>query len=87
MGKLVLLSVVFGSLLAASSAQAAIPDVFGGAVTCTVVGRRRQCGTVPSSDADPGVAAPLRAGTALRSTSRSRFPAVSKSEPAMATTP
>ena len=71
MRKLVLVSVVFGTLLAASSAQAAIPDVFGGAVTCTVVGQQRQCGTEPSSDADPGAAAPLRAGTGLRSTSRS----------------
>ena len=35
MRKLVLVSVVFGSLLAASSAHATIPNVFGGALTCT----------------------------------------------------
>ncbi len=53
MRKLVLVSVVLGSLLAASSAQAAIPDVFGGAVTCSVAADGvRECGnTSPRSPA------------------------------------
>jgi dienelactone hydrolase len=51
MRKLVLVSVVFGSLLLASSAQAAIPSVFGGAVTCSVAGDGvRECGTDESDD-------------------------------------
>jgi dienelactone hydrolase len=55
MRKLVLLSVVAGSLIAVPGAQAAIPDVFGGAVTCSVAGDGvRECGTV-SSDAGAGV--------------------------------
>jgi hypothetical protein len=50
MRKLVLLSVVFGSLLAAPSAQAAINDVFGGDVTCSVAADGvRECGTGSSS--------------------------------------
>jgi X-Pro dipeptidyl-peptidase (S15 family) len=53
MRKLVLVSVVLGSLLAASSAQAAIPNVLGGAVTCSVAGDGvRECGnTSPRSTA------------------------------------
>jgi hypothetical protein len=60
MRKLVLVSVVFGSLLVASSAQAAIPDVFGSAITCTTAGDGvRECGstsprsTAPSWDGTP----------------------------------
>jgi X-Pro dipeptidyl-peptidase-like protein len=60
MRKLLLVSVVFGSLLVASSAQAAIPDVFGGAVSCTTAGDGvRECGstsprsTAPSWDGTP----------------------------------
>jgi Acetyl xylan esterase (AXE1) len=55
MRKLVLLvSVMAGSLLLAPSAQAAIPDVFGGAVTCSVAGDGvRECGVV-SSDSGAG---------------------------------
>src|SRR3954454_810660 len=53
MRKLVLVSVVLGSLSAAASAQAAIPNVFGG-VTCTDTGTQRQCGTDTSSDAGAG---------------------------------
>jgi dienelactone hydrolase len=55
MRKLVLVSVVIGSLLAAASAQAAIPNVFGGALTCTDAGNQRQCGTDASSDAGAGI--------------------------------
>jgi hypothetical protein len=48
MRKLVLVSVVFGSLLAASSAQAAIPSALG--VTCNVAADGvRECGTGSSS--------------------------------------
>jgi dienelactone hydrolase len=55
MRKLVLVLVVFGSLLAASSAHAAIPNVFGGALTCTTAGDGvRECGTDTSSDAGAG---------------------------------
>ena len=54
MRKLVLVSVVFGSLLAASSAHATIPNVFGGALTCTDAGTQRQCGTDTSSDSGSG---------------------------------
>jgi dienelactone hydrolase len=51
MRKLVLLvSVIAGSLLFAPSAQAAITNVFGGALTCTDAGTQRQCGTDASSD-------------------------------------
>ena len=60
MRKLVLVSVVLGSLLAAPAAHAAIPNVFGGAVTCTVAGDGvRECGnttprsTAPSWDTTP----------------------------------
>jgi predicted acyl esterase len=60
MRKLVLVSVVFGSLLVASSAEAAIPSVFGGAVTCSVAADGvRECGntsprsTAPSWDGTP----------------------------------
>jgi predicted acyl esterase len=55
MRKLVLMSVVAGSLLLAPSAQAAITDVFNGALTCVVVGQQRQCGTDASSDAGAGI--------------------------------
>ncbi len=53
MRKLVLVSAIVGSLFAASSAQAAIPSVFGGTVTCTVAGDGvRECGsTAPRSTA------------------------------------
>ncbi len=51
MRKLVLLvSVVAGSLLLAPSAQAAITEVFNGALTCVEVAQQRQCGTDTSSD-------------------------------------
>jgi dienelactone hydrolase len=54
MRKLVLLvSVVLGSLLLAPSAQAAISNVFDGALTCTDVGNQRQCGTEASDDSQP----------------------------------
>jgi dienelactone hydrolase len=55
MRKLVLVSIVFGSLLVAPSAHATIGSVFGGAVSCSVVGQQRQCGTEPSDDAGAGV--------------------------------
>jgi hypothetical protein len=58
MRKLVLVSVVFGSLLAASSAQAAIPSALG--ITCTTASDNvRECGstaprsTSPSWDSTP----------------------------------
>ncbi|HKH42127.1 MAG TPA: CocE/NonD family hydrolase [Solirubrobacterales bacterium] len=55
MRKLVLLSVVVGSLLLAPGAQAAITDAFGGALTCTEAGDGvRECGVV-SSDGGAGV--------------------------------
>jgi hypothetical protein len=56
MRKLVLLlSVVVGSLLLAPSAQAAIPDVFGGEIDCEVAADGvRECGVV-SSDSGMGV--------------------------------
>ena len=51
MRKLVLVSIVFGSLLAAPSAQAAIPNALGGALTCSVAGDGvRECGTNASDD-------------------------------------
>jgi dienelactone hydrolase len=50
MRKLLLLSVVAGSLLLAPSANAAITDVFNGALTCSTVGQQRQCGTDTSND-------------------------------------
>ncbi len=60
MRKLVLLSVLAGALLVAPGAQAAIPSVFGGAVTCTVAADNvRECGstsprsTAPSWDGTP----------------------------------
>jgi dienelactone hydrolase len=54
MRKLVMLvSVIAGSLLLAPSAQAAISDVFDGALTCTDVGNQRQCGTDASDDSQP----------------------------------
>jgi dienelactone hydrolase len=55
MRKLVVMSAILGSLLAASSAHAAIPSVFGGAVSCTVAGDGvRECGTDASSDSGLG---------------------------------
>jgi dienelactone hydrolase len=52
---LLLVSVIAGSLLLAPSAQAAIPDVFGGALTCTPAGDGvRECGTDTSSDGGAG---------------------------------
>jgi dienelactone hydrolase len=55
MRKLVLVSVVFGSLLAASSAHAAIPNVFNGALSCTTAGDGvRECGTDASDDSGAG---------------------------------
>ena len=52
MRKLALVSVVFGLLLLAPSAQAAIPNLFSGALTCTVAGDGvRECGTDASNDA------------------------------------
>ena len=52
MRNLALVSVVFGLLLLAPSAQAAIPNLFGGALTCTVAGDGvRECGTDASNDA------------------------------------
>jgi predicted acyl esterase len=55
MRKLALLSVVAGALIVAPGAQAAIPSVFNGAVSCSTAGDGvRECGTV-SSDAGPGV--------------------------------
>src|SRR4051812_35102722 len=49
MRKLVLVSVVFGSLLAASSAHATIPSALG--LTCTVAGDNvRECGTGTSNN-------------------------------------
>jgi predicted acyl esterase len=60
MRKLVLVSIVFGSLLLAPSAHAAIPSVFGGAVSCGVAADGvRECGntsprsTAPSWDGTP----------------------------------
>jgi dienelactone hydrolase len=60
MRKLVLWSVFAGALLVAPGAQAAIPSVFGGAVTCTVAADNvRECGstsprsTAPSWDGTP----------------------------------
>jgi Acetyl xylan esterase (AXE1) len=60
MRKLVLISVVAGSLLVAPGAQAAIPSVLGGTVTCSVASDGvRQCGsssprsTSPSWDRTP----------------------------------
>jgi predicted acyl esterase len=52
MRKLLLVSVIAGSLLLAPSAQAAIPDVFDGVVTCTANATDgvRECGTGTSSD-------------------------------------
>jgi fermentation-respiration switch protein FrsA (DUF1100 family) len=54
MRKLVLVSAIVGSLFAASNAQAAIPNVFGGALTCTDAGTQRQCGTDTSDDSGAG---------------------------------
>jgi dienelactone hydrolase len=51
MRKLLLLSVVAGSLLLAPSANAAITDVFNGDLPCSTVGQQRQCGTDTSNDA------------------------------------
>ena len=52
---LLLVSVIAGSLLLVPSAQAAIPDVFDGALTCTVAGDGvRECGTDTSSDGGAG---------------------------------
>jgi dienelactone hydrolase len=50
MRKLLLLSVVAGSLLLAPSANAAITDVFNGELACSTVGQQRQCGTDTSND-------------------------------------
>ena len=67
MRKLVVVSIMFGSLLVASSAQAAIPSALG--VTCSVAADGvRECGSTRRP------AAPHRAGTARRSTSTSRSP-------------
>jgi dienelactone hydrolase len=73
MRKLVLMFVVLGSLLVAPAAHAAIPDVFGGAVTCTVAADGvRECGntsprsTAPSWDGTPidvNVAFPAASGS------------------------
>ena len=57
MRKLVLLvSVVAGLLFLAPSAQAAIPSVFGGAVTCAAnpTDQVRECGTGDSDDVGAG---------------------------------
>ncbi len=53
MRRFVVAAVVLGALWVAPSAQAAIPDVFGGAVTCTLQGDNdRVCGnTSPRSTA------------------------------------
>jgi Acetyl xylan esterase (AXE1) len=67
MRKLVLISVVAGSLLLAPSAQAAITEIFNGELACVEVGQQRQCGTDESSDADAGVrsTAPSWDGTSI----------------------
>ncbi len=67
MRKLLLLSVVGGSLLLAPSANAAITNVFNGELTCNTVGQQRQCGTDESSDQDAGVrsTAPSWDGTSI----------------------
>jgi hypothetical protein len=56
MRKLMLLSVVVASLLLAPSAHAAIPNVFGGALTCSVDAGDgvRECGTDQSDDSGMG---------------------------------
>ena len=73
MRKLVLVSAVLGSLYVAPAAHAAIPDVLGGAVTCTTaVDGVRECGntsprsTAPSWDGTPidvNVAFPAASGS------------------------
>lgn len=73
MRKLVLVAVVLGSLLVAPAAHAAIPDVLGGVVTCSVAGDGvRECGntsprsTAPSWDGtriDVNVAFPAASGS------------------------
>jgi predicted acyl esterase len=67
MRKLVLLvSVIAGSLLFAPSAHAAIPNVFGGAVTCTPAGDQvRECGTGSSSNDTVRSTAPSWDGTPI----------------------
>ncbi|HKG36093.1 MAG TPA: CocE/NonD family hydrolase [Solirubrobacterales bacterium] len=66
MRKLVLVSAILGSLLAASSAQAAITDVFGGAVTCSVAGDGvRECGTGSSANDTVRSTAPTWDGTPI----------------------
>jgi hypothetical protein len=56
MRKLALLSVVAGALIAAPGAQAAIPDVFDGDLSCTAnpTDGVRECGTGTSSDSGMG---------------------------------
>lgn len=67
MRKLVLLvSVIAGSLLFAPTAHAAIPDVFGGAVTCSVAGDGvRECGTGSSNSDTVRSTAPSWDGTPI----------------------
>jgi predicted acyl esterase len=67
MRKLLLLSVVAGSLLLAPSAQAAIPNVFDGAVTCTANATDgvRECGTGGSSGDTVRSTAPSWDGTPI----------------------
>jgi predicted acyl esterase len=67
MRKLVLVSVIFGSLLAAPSAHAAINDVFGGAVSCTPnpTDNVRECGTGSSSNDTVRSTAPSWDGTPI----------------------
>ena len=74
MRKLVLVSVVLGSLLAASSAHAAIPDVFGGSVSCSVVGDQRQCGAgdLLPTDIRPGFSGSAH-GIMVKGNSHSHF--------------
>ena len=64
MRKIVLVSVVFGSLLVASSAQAAIPSALG--ITCNVAGDGvRECGTGSSSGDTVRSTAPSWDGTPI----------------------
>ena len=67
MRKLVLVSVVFGSLLAAPGAQADITSVFGGAVSCTPnpTDQVRECGTGSSSGDTVRSTAPSWDGTPI----------------------
>ena len=63
---LLLVSVIAGSLLFAPSANAAINDVFGGAVTCTTAGDQvRECGTGSSSGDTVRSTAPSWDGTPI----------------------